>query len=97
MRPSLPDDDLSPERSLGAYPAWATIPTWCGISDMSRSAAYRALAQGHLRAVKMGSRTLIDVPHGLAWLDSLPAATLRVGGGRGQRDAHAVSALPSPR
>ncbi len=82
MRPSPTDEDLPPERSpfTPAYPARATVPTWCRISDMSRSAAYRALAQGHLKAVKMGSRTLIDVPHGLAWLNSLPAATFRAGG-----------------
>ncbi len=54
---------------------------------MSRSAAYRALAQGHLKAVKMGSRTLIDVPQGLAWLDGLPAATFRAGRGQNEGEA----------
>lgn len=58
-------------------PARATIASWCSLSGMSRSATYEALAAGRLRAVKLGSRTLIDVPHGLAWLDSLPPATIR--------------------
>ncbi len=30
-----------------------------------------------LKAVRMGTRTLIDVPHGLAWPDSLPPVTIR--------------------
>ncbi len=93
MRPSpISDDDFRSERrpvAPPAYPLRATIPTWRRISDMSRSATYRALADGHLKAVKMGSRTLIDVPHGLAWLDNLPPATFRAGRsqGEGSRDS----------
>lgn len=44
---------------------------------MSRSATYEALGRDDLRAVKLGTRVLIDVPRGLAWLDSLPLATVR--------------------
>ncbi len=44
---------------------------------MSRSASYVELGRGNLRAVKCGNATLIDVPHGLAWLRSLPAAQIR--------------------
>lgn len=55
-----------------AYPARATIEGWCALSGMGRSSTYAALARGDLRAVKAGSRTLIDVAHGLAWLDTLP-------------------------
>jgi hypothetical protein len=58
-------------------PRFATIPTWCVLSGQSRTRAYAALAAGHLRAVKDGKRTLIDVQHGLAWLRSLPSATFR--------------------
>ncbi len=76
MRPSLnPDNDLQPEPRSGAYPARATIPTWCSLSGMGHTMTYQALGTGHLKAVKMGTRTLIDVPHGLAWLDSLPPVT----------------------
>ena len=58
-------------------PARATIPFWCALSGMGRSTTYEALSRGDLRAIKLGTRTLIDVPHGLAWLDSLPLATVR--------------------
>jgi hypothetical protein len=78
MQASDPARDLPPEprrTSPACYPARATVANWCSQSGMSRSATYRALSAGHLTAVKMGSRTLIDVPHGLAWLDSLPRAT----------------------
>jgi len=64
------------------HPARATIANWCNLSGMSRSATYEALAAGRLRAVKLGSRTLIDVAHGLAWLDSLPPATIRPHGAK---------------
>lgn len=59
------------------HPAYATVPDWCALSGMSRSGTYEALGRGDLRAIKMGARTLIDVQHGLAWLASLPVATVR--------------------
>ncbi len=46
-------------------------------SGMSRSAVYRELANGNLRAVKAGSRTLVLVESIRAYLASLPAATFR--------------------
>lgn len=59
------------------HPARATINDWCKLSGMGRSATYEALGRRDLRAVKLGTRVLIDVPHGLAWLDSLPPAAIR--------------------
>ncbi len=59
------------------FPAYATIPEWCRISGVGRSSTYEALGAGHLRARKLGTRTLIDVAHGLAWLDTLPMAAVR--------------------
>lgn len=58
-------------------PARATVADWCKLSGMGRSTTYEALGNGHLHAVKLGSRTLIDVTHGLAWLNSLPPAVIR--------------------
>jgi hypothetical protein len=49
---------------------------------MSRSCAYEALGRGDLRAIKLGTRTLIDVDHGLAWLASMPAAEIATGRNR---------------
>ena len=58
-------------------PVYAPIPRWCAISGMGRTRVYEELAKGNLRAVKLGSRTLIDVEAGLAWLRSLPPAPVR--------------------
>lgn len=56
---------------------YATLPTWGAITGMSRSGTYVELGRGNLKAIKHGRRILIDVEAGLAWLRSLPAATIR--------------------
>ena len=71
-----------PSLTNGNFPAYAAIPEWCRISGMGRSKAYEALGAGHLRAVKLGVKTLIDVQHGLLWLGSLPQATIRPHGAK---------------
>jgi hypothetical protein len=57
---------------------FAPINRWCLISGMGRTQSYQALAAKHLRGKKVGSRLLIDVEHGLAWLRSLPDADIRL-------------------
>ena len=57
---------------------YATIPDWCSLSGMRRTTTYIEIARNNLRAVKLGGRTLIDVEHGLEWMASLPAATIRI-------------------
>jgi hypothetical protein len=77
--PNHPEPQNRHERrtvAAGHYPAYATIPVWQQISGMSRTGTYNALEQSHLRAVKFGGRTLIDVEAGLAWMRSLPAAQI---------------------
>jgi len=69
-------------RRVSSLPVRASIIDWCALSGMGRSSTYEALGAGHLRAVKAGARTLIDVPHGLAWLDSLPPAIIRPHGAK---------------
>jgi hypothetical protein len=60
-------------------PKYATIPDWGKLTGMSRTAIYEALGRNDLRAIKAGNqRTLIDVDHGLAWLDSQPAIKINV-------------------
>jgi len=59
---------------------------------MGRSSTYEALARGDLRAIKLGTRTLIDVAHGLAWLASLPAARI----GATARSAHPAETPARP-
>ena len=45
---------------------------------MGRTSIYEAISRGDLRARKMGSKLLIDVRHGLAWVESLPLANIRM-------------------
>ena len=61
-----------------AYPAFATIDRWGDLSGMSRRKTYDEIARGNLRAVKNGKRTLIDVPHGLAFMRGLPPAEFKI-------------------
>ena len=58
-------------------PKFASIGDWQKISGMSRRVTYEKLGTGELKAVKLGSKTLIDVEPGLAWLRSRPAAIIR--------------------
>jgi len=71
------EQSTAPREPGQPTPAYATIPNWCAISGMSRSATYLALGRGDLLAKKLGKRVLIDVPHGLAWISSLRPAVIR--------------------
>ena len=51
---------------------FSTIRDWTKLTGVSRSLTYELLADGKLRAVKLGNRTLIRLPEALAYLDSLP-------------------------
>jgi hypothetical protein len=64
---------------------YAPMPDWFRISGMRRTATYEALGRGDLRAIKLNGRTLIDVPHGLAYLAQLPEAVITTGTGRHER------------
>ncbi len=61
----------------GHTPRYVTIEGWRDLTGMSRSSTYRALAAGHLTAIKCGTRTLINADTGLVWLASLPAAVIK--------------------
>jgi hypothetical protein len=63
--------------SVITYPKFAALPQWCSMSGMSRTATYNALGRGDLKAIKCGSRTLLDVDAGLEWLKSLPPPQIR--------------------
>jgi hypothetical protein len=58
-------------------PLFAPLPQWCVISGMSRTATYNALGRGDLKAIKVGTRTLLDVEARLAWFHAQPAAQIR--------------------
>lgn len=63
---------------MNTTPEYAALPQWSALTGMNRTATYLALSRGDLRAVKLGRRTLIHVPSGLAWLNSLPAARVNI-------------------
>ncbi len=58
-------------------PKFAPISDWETISGMSRRVTYEKFGAGELKAVKVGTRTLIDVEAGLAWMRALPPAFIR--------------------
>ncbi len=62
---------------MHSTPKFATIPDWCALSGMRRTNTYQAISDGHLRAIKLGARTLVDVERGLAWLNAMPPADIR--------------------
>jgi excisionase family DNA binding protein len=49
-----------------------TIPEACHRLSVSRSALYREISSGKMRAVKVRGRTLITRADQVDWLDSLP-------------------------
>jgi hypothetical protein len=57
-------DDISPK--------FATIRVFAALSGISRRNCYIHLAAGNLRGHLVGSRTLVDVEHGLARIASQP-------------------------
>jgi hypothetical protein len=58
-------------------PKFGTIDTWIALSGMGRRTTYDELGRGNLRAVKVGTRTLVNIEAGLAWIASQPAAKIR--------------------
>ena len=53
-----------------------SIPAFCVWAGISRSKTYEEIGAGRLKAVKAGKRTLIPVPEGQRWLDSLEPAAI---------------------
>lgn len=68
---------ITSQSVTSVVPKFGTIDTWMTLSGMGRRATYDALGHGHLKAVKAGTRTLIKIEEGLAWLESLPPANIR--------------------
>jgi len=51
--------------------------TFCDEYETGRTKAYEEIASGRLKAIKLGSKTLIRREDAEAWLKSLPAAVVR--------------------
>lgn len=56
-------------------PDFVSVDSFCKLSGLGRTTVYYRLADGSLRAVKAGRRTLIDYKHAQAWLAARPTAT----------------------
>ena len=50
-----------------------SIRTLCAIAGLTRQRVFQEIAAGHLRACKVGSRTVIGAEDLLAWIESNPA------------------------
>jgi hypothetical protein len=76
-----------PPAAAANRPAYCSIDNWLNMSGMGRRSTYDELGRGNLRAIKIGSKTLIDVEFGMKWLRSRPAAVIRAPRSRQQADA----------
>lgn len=57
-------------------PAYATIPEACRLVGLGRSKLYQIAANGDIRFVKVGSRTVVDVPTLLDFMAARPEARI---------------------
>jgi hypothetical protein len=71
-------------------PRYAPFPEWEKISGMKRTQTYEKAAEGSIRIVKLGKKSLVDVDHGLAYMASLPAADIRTGKDRPDPEQNAA-------
>lgn len=64
------------KRISGVRPKFATISGFCGLTGLGRTQVYQLLAANRLRGKKVGKRMIIDVDHGLDFIESLPDAQI---------------------
>lgn len=57
-------------------PHYVSVDVWLQRTGMSRTDTYRKLGEGVLKAKKIGRKTIIDFRAGMAWIESLPDATV---------------------
>jgi hypothetical protein len=62
----------NPVKASGVQPVYCTVQEWITMSGMRQNSIYEALHRGDLKGKKSGWRTLIHMPSGLAYLESLP-------------------------
>jgi excisionase family DNA binding protein len=55
---------------------YAPVPRAIEILGVGRTKLYELAGEGHLRTVKVGTRTLVDIEHALAWFATLPTAKI---------------------
>jgi hypothetical protein len=58
-------------------PPFVTVRQACALGSLGRSKLYEIMGLGLVRAIKLGTKTLIDTASLLAYLESLPTAKIR--------------------
>jgi excisionase family DNA binding protein len=62
---------------VAPLPPFVPVKEACVVGGFGRSKLYEVVGAGRVRAVKLGSKTLIDTASLLTYLESLPAAQIR--------------------
>jgi excisionase family DNA binding protein len=58
-------------------PLYLTVREFSEVSRVCRAKVYFLLADGHLKGIKLGGKTLIDREHAEAWLKSRPPVDIK--------------------
>ena len=74
---SSPHNAATSDATRGAAPISATVNETARLIGLSRTTIFRLLAAGEIRAVKVGSRTLVLWESVLAYMASRPAAAFQ--------------------
>lgn len=61
---------------IAGLPRYAPIPKACDLLGFRRSKLYELAAEGSIRIVKVGGRSLVDIEAALAWMATLPVASI---------------------
>jgi hypothetical protein len=62
---------------VASLPPFVPVKAACVVGGFGRSKLYEVVGAGHVRAIKLGSKTLIDTASLLTYLEGLPAAQIR--------------------
>jgi excisionase family DNA binding protein len=62
--------------SFSKLPRYTSINTACDILGFGRSKLYELAGEGSIRIVKVGGRSLVDIEAALAWMATLPVASI---------------------
>lgn len=57
-------------------PRYASIPKACDLLGIGRTKMYDYAGNGLIRIIKVGGRSLVDIDAALAWMATLPTASI---------------------
>lgn len=61
---------------MNTFPKYAPIPRASEITGLGRSTLYKLAGEGKIKLIKAGGRSLVDIEHALAWMQTLPTAQI---------------------